>query len=94
VFLYINVLNYRYFRIDYNVFKIKTLDFKKRWKNKKKTLKTRFYEIKNKKNVYKRLLQLCFREVKVKVQSRTVYFVLFLFSIMLNVSTILVIKDE
>ena len=39
-FLYINVLNYRYFHYDCSTFlKIK----KKRWKNKKITLKTRSY---------------------------------------------------
>ena len=51
-FLYINVLNYRYFQIDSSTFfKIKNVG-----KIKKKTLKTRFFI---EKNVYKRLLQLC-----------------------------------
>ena len=53
-FLYVglNVLNYRYFHTDFSTF----LKNKKRWKNNKKTLKTRFYT--NIKSVYKRLLQL------------------------------------
>jgi len=51
-FLYINVLNYRYFYTDSSRFILK---IKKRWKN-KKTLKTRFYR--KVKNVYKHLLQL------------------------------------
>ena len=53
IFLYINVWNYRHFHTDCSTFlKIKTLE------KLQKTLKTRFYRKKIKKNVYKRLLQL------------------------------------
>jgi len=50
-FLYINVLNYRYFHTDSSTF----LKIKKCWKNKKRQKRVFYRKIKN---VYKRLLQL------------------------------------
>ena len=55
-FLDVNVLNYCYFHANCLTFFLN----KKRWKNKKNAKKRVFYR-KIKKNVYKRLLQLCTR---------------------------------